>query len=74
MLLYNKHKIVIKHKTKDMEYSITWKYNNKLSNYHVTTEKYLNGFLRPGCSREFNTNSLDCLENLDIDNFIVKAY
>ena len=74
MLLYNKSKILIKHKTKDLEYSITWKYNNKLSNYHVTSEKYVNGYLSPEYTTEYTVSSLDYLENLNIDNFIVKAY
>ncbi len=79
MLLYNKSKIVIKHKSIDKEYSITWKYNNKISCYTITVNRYVNGYLSPGYSKEFYLNSLDILENkldnfVNIDNCIVRAY
>ena len=79
MLLYNKNKIIIKHKTKDIEYSITWKQDNKLPNYHITIEKYNNGYLSSGYTRQFDLNNLDMLEVklglfVDCENCIVKAY
>ncbi len=79
MLLYNKSKISIKHKLKDMEYSITWKYDNKLSNYQVTIEKYINGYLNAGYTNQFYLDNLDILENklysfVNCDNCIVKSY
>ena len=79
MLLYNKSKISIKHKLKDVEYSVTWKYDNKLSNYQVTREKYINGYLCPGCTNQFYLDSLNMLENkldnfVNIENCIVKCY
>ena len=79
MLLYNKSKIVIKHKVKDLEYSITWKYDNKLSNYQITIEKYNNGYCNTGYTRQFYLNNLDMLEVklelfVDCENCIVKAY
>ena len=79
MLLHNKNKILIKHKTKDIEYSITWKYDNKLSNYHITIEKYINGYLSPGYTRQFYLNNLDMLEVklglfVDCNNCTVEAY
>jgi len=79
VLLYNKSKIVIKHKLKDMEYSISWKYDNKLSNYQVTIERYINGYLCPGCTNQFYLDNLDILENkldnfVNCDNSMVKSY
>ena len=78
MLLYNKSKIVIKHKLKDMEYSITWKYDKKLANYQVTIEKYINGYLSSGYTKQFYLNNLDILETklsnfVNIDNCIVNC-
>ena len=79
MLLYDKSKISIKHKLKDLEYSITWKYDKELSNYQITIEKYNNGYCNTGYTRQFYLDSLDMLEN-NLDNFvntencIVKSY
>ena len=79
MLLYNKSKIIIKHKRKDMFYTITWKHLNKLNNYHVSIEKYINGYLYAGDSKTYILDNLDILEN-KLDNFVnvnnctIKAY
>ena len=79
MLLHNKSKIIIKHKLLDKEYSINWKYDNKLSNYQVTIEKYNNGYLYAGYSKQFYLDNLDLLENkldmfVNIENCAVKSY
>ncbi len=79
MLLHNKSIIRIKHKKKDMECSITWKYDNKKSIYKIIVNKYVNGYLSPGYSKEFYLNSLDILEDkldnfFNIDNCVVKLY
>ena len=79
MLLYNKSKIIIKHKLLDREHSITWRYNNKKSNYHVTIERYNNGYCNTGYTKEFYLNNLDKLETkldnfVNTENCIVKSY
>ena len=77
MLLYNKSKISIKNKTKDIEYSVTWKHNK--NNYHVVIGRYVNGYLSSGYTREYILNSLDILEDkldtfLNIKDYIIKTY
>ena len=77
MLLYNKNKILIKHKTKDIEYSVTWKHDK--NNYHVVIGRYVNGYLSSGYTKEYNLNSLDMLEDklnkfLNIEDYIIEVY
>ena len=77
MLLYNKNKIVVKHKTKDIFYSVTWKHDK--NNYHVVIGRYVNGYLSSGYTREYNLDSLDMIENklktfLHLNDYIIKSY
>jgi len=77
MLLHNKTKIIVKHKILDSEYSITWKYDN--DKYKVTIEKYINGYLSPGYTKELELYDINILENkldllINCNNSTIKAY